>query len=471
MKHIAYLKIGRNRGKSRIWMEGIKLESANFLVGKSISVEFNKSKKIITLSLSKTGSRVVCQRSRKGVVRPIIDLQNAGVGEVFKGVRKIKVVFLLGKIIITVHPDEEARLERLERLKNKLNRGESLSCGSIAHGGGIMDNAIHAGLKDINIPSSLGFGVEIEKKYLECSLRNNPIWTNNSLAIQAPMEEVELSDLPKVEIFEAGIPCTGASLAGRAKNKLGRAEEHESAGALFLAFLNIVKACNPCVVVLENVPQYANTASMTVIRNTLNTWGYQIHETVLNGNEMGALENRNRFVMIAVTEDLEIDLQELIPVRQKESQLNEILDDISPDDPMWREFGYLKAKEISDKKAGKGFAMHVVKNNATSCNCIGKGYAKIRSTELKVSHPTNKNLMRQLTVAEHAKVKGIPVGLVSGCSNTVGHEILGQSIIFPAFVAIGRLVGSVIQGWFNSIKNIVETSVKGQRSLFELLAA
>lgn len=40
-------------------------------------------------------------------------------------------------------------------------------------------------------------------------------------------------------------------------------------------------------------------------------------------------------------------------------------------------------------------------------------------------------LERLLTVAEHARVKLIPESLVSGLSDTIAHQGLGQSVLLP----------------------------------------
>ncbi len=460
MQHIAYITVGKNKGNARIWLEGKPLIHSNFTAGQPIDISIDKKNKEIRLSLSNSGSRKVTSSKRRGgESRPIIDLCNATVTKVFSGIKKVKVLFKQGLIFIFIHPEEQARIERKTRLEIKLQKQEPLLCGSVAHGGGIMDHAIHQGLNDVGILSSLMLGIEIKPEYLGCSIRNNSAWHPDGIAIQGPMEEVEMSDLPQLDIFHSGIPCTGASKAGRSKNKIKYAEEHSSAGALFLSFLNILREVNPAIVVLENVPEYAHTMSMAVIRKSLTSWGYHVHERVLNGNQMGALENRDRFVMIAVTEGIEFNFADLQPVREKERSLKEIMDFVELDSPAWREFSYLKTKEAADKKAGKGFKMQILDENAPLCGTIGRGYAKIRSTEPKIAHPENPRLMRQFSVSEHAKVKGVPEFLVDGCSATTAHEILGQSVIYPVFQALGRLIGNTLNKWL-----IVET-IQSQRQL------
>ena len=131
-------------------------------------------------------------------------------------------------------------------------------------------------------------------------------------------------------------------MAGRAKWRLSTAEAHESAGALFVDFLEAIKATNPAVVLIENVPQYQGTASMTVIRSVLLGLGYQLEEAILNGNDYGALERRDRFVMVATTKGMpSFDFDQVKPVRVKEDCLNDVLEDLPLDSERWKSYSYL----------------------------------------------------------------------------------------------------------------------------------
>ena len=137
MKHIAYLVVGENKGQKRIWLEGRKLIESNFNPGCNIRVVVDNSSKEITIELDEQSGRVVSSRIKRGVAQPIIDICNNSITQMFKSIRKIKAVFLKNKIIITVHPDEVARQKRLDKLKAKVAANQPLTCGSVAHGGGI----------------------------------------------------------------------------------------------------------------------------------------------------------------------------------------------------------------------------------------------------------------------------------------------------------------------------------------------
>ena len=440
MLQVIYRKLANHKGAKRVWLEGRRLNDAGFVPGVRYRLTVDRNARALTLDLTE-GTHVVSRKRVHEREVPVIDLCNRELAELFGTIDRVKVEIHPERIRLTIHPDDAATLERAERLIAKVKAGTPLNVGSLAHGGGILDHAVHTGLKQAGIPSRLAFACEIETQYLESSLANSGLWDSESIAIEAPMEEVEPDILPKVELLCAGLPCTGASLSGRAKNGLKFAEQHETAGTLFVAFLRILKACQPACLVFENVTPYANTVSYHVVSDVLKQWGYDLHETVLDGNAMGALEDRKRLCLVAVTKGVPFDLTGLAAVREKEATLGEVLEDIPIDSPAWKECTYLAEKEARDIEAGKGFRRQLLGPEDVKCGTIGKSYAKLRSTEPFLRHPSNDGRSRIFTPTEHARAKTIPAHLVEGLSNTTAHEVLGQSIIWAAFVAVAKLLG------------------------------
>jgi hypothetical protein len=88
------------------------------------------------------------------------------------------------------------------------------------------------------------------------------------------------------------------------------------------------------------------------------------------------------------------------------------------------------------------------------------GYAKNRSTEVKIKHPVEPNLFRLLTVTEHAKCKSIPLYLIKKVqSATLGHHILGNAVLHAPFVSVGELMGKHIRSWFDFPSTEIQSSV------------
>lgn len=367
---------------------------------------------------------------------------------------------------------EIAKKERMARLKSKLEKGEPLTVGSLSHGGGVLSHAIHTGMADAGLKTRLSFANEIRPELLEQAHDFNDAWDSNTIPLAAPMQELAfdawaMNHLPKVEVIEAGIPCSGASVSGRAKNGAGHAEAHPEVGHLIVPFLAIIAKVQPLCVVLENVKQWQNTASMCIFRNTLRDFGYTVHETVLKGSEWNELENRERLCVLAVSEGLDLDFANLHKPDPIVRKIGEILDPIKDDDESWDEMAYLKRKQQSDIEKGSNFMMQIVTSESTSCPTLTKGFAKRRSTDPKLAHPTNPDLLRQFTPGEHARLKGAPEKLVEGLGVTIAHEILGQSVCYGPFRAVGRLVAETLISGRLASDTIERIAKASQRDLLQ----
>ena len=211
--------------------------------------------------------------------------------------------------------------------------------------------------------------------------------------------------------------------------------------------LNLIRAANPSKVLLENVNEYQNTLSMLMIRAVLTEWGYDIHETRLDGEDFGAFERRSRFAMVATTKGTDFDIGAVAEhCVDREMQLADFVDPVDHPNHNWRTFSYLKDKEVRDIAAGKGFRRQEIGYDDTSCGTIGRSYQKARSSEPFVRHPDNPELLRLFSPREHATVKTAPQRLVEGLVQTTAHEVLGQGVIFHAFRALGRVIACSITG-------------------------
>lgn len=449
MATIVYTKLGDHRGAKRLWLEGRKLLDAGAYPGCRFALELDVPTRTVTIVLTEDGERTISGKTKGDAPHPVLDINSAMLTAVL-GAETNRVVARIepGRITVTIAPDEEREHERRQRLKDKLRSGTTLDMASVFHGAGILDLAVHRGLARAGIDTRLAWAVEVEPRYLETSRRNNPLWDERSIAVEASADEVDPRHLTTCDILLAGIPCKGASLAGRARRAdLDSAEEHP-VGHLFVPLLAIIKAVNPVAILLENVPPYRSTPTMAVLRKCLDILGYDVHETILDGHELGALEARNRLGVVAMTKGIPFDWSALRPAAERPSSVGEVLD--PPEvEHRWSACEGLRAKEKRDAERhaghGTGFAMQIVMAASTAVPTIGHLYHKWRSTEPKLADPSRPGLLRQFSPAEHARIKGIPESLVAGEVPTFQHQMLGQSIAFPAFVAAGEVLGRALR--------------------------
>jgi len=448
---IVNTKLGETKGLKRVWLQGEKLAREGYKPGDRLNVRVVEESLVV--ESCPTGKYTVSRKKKHlGLYQPVIDLTAAELTQLFQGVEKLRVAIKRGTICISAHHQQARINEREEKLINKLQKNGALDVVSLFHGGGILDRSLHDGYQRAGIKTRLAMVSEINKTYLDCSMRNNKaIWDEHTIAIEGPLQDVDLRGVNwTASMVVAGLPCLGASKSGRSKGKLQYAESHPEAGALFFNTLEVIKTFNPAMLWLEQVPEYLNTASWQVVKSVLGSLGYRLEVTVMDGFEMGALEKRRRMVCLGVSQGLVtgFDINKIKPIRKREACIGSILEDISGDSPQWKPFKYLADKSVRDEKDKKGFRRQMLTPMSTHCGTIGRLYSKFRSTEPFVLHPTDKNKSRIFTSNEHARVKTIDPELVADESETNANEILGQSVIKCVFEAASAAHGESLSSEF-----------------------
>lgn len=449
-------QIGTHRNSPRIYLDGLQAIRSGFAPGDRFDIVTEGQR--VVLTANRDGSRVVSKKKRGEAEYPVIDINSRDLLSVFEGMDSVRIIVRNNRIFLLPLASEVKKAERLNRLSEKLNNSSALSMGSLSHGGGVLSHAIHSGLREAGIGATLEFANEIREDLIEQAAIHNDSWSENTAIMNLPMQELAqdewlLEQLPKLEILEMGLPCSGASRAGKSKRGLEIMEDHPEVGHLVVAALIILDRTQPAYVLFENVTEYANTASAQILRHQLRDMGYSTQEAVLSGKDFGCLENRVRWCMVAHTKGTSFSFDDIMPKLTAVRKLGEVLDPVDQDDPSWREVAYLKEKEIRDKSDGKGFSMQYVTPESASVPTIRKGYAKGGSTDPRLLHPDNPDLSRLLTPSEHARIKGVPINLIAGLSATIAHQELGQGIVYAPFEAVGTRIGEHLNKLVDNSKN------------------
>jgi DNA (cytosine-5)-methyltransferase 1 len=453
MKHLEVVKIGNNRGTPRIWIEGRKAEAGGFLPGTRYAAMMDPTKCLLTLEVVESGMRVVSRKAKGAKELPVIDINSNELLSMFAGLDSVRVVVQNRCIHILPIASELRARRRLSRLRQRIQSGERLSFGSTAAGIGILDKAAHDGFALAGLQSKLDVAVEIRDDCMEHAISNNPVYTNETLTVTAPMQEVAfdpwtMSRMQEQDVFCLGIPCSGASIAGRSKRGLEHPESHPEVGHLCVAFLAMMARLNPVACVLECVVPYRHSASMAIIRNQLRDFGYAVHETELDAADWGMLEHRRRFCMVAVTNGIQFSFDELQQAQPPVvRRFGDVMDLVDPTHSTWGRIDYLWNKLARDQQAGKGFSPTIVDANSTRVPTLNKTLHKRQSTGTFIQHPTDPDLYRIPTVMEHARCKGVSEALVRGTTQTFGHEVLGQAISVPPFVAVFDLLAKALKAY------------------------
>lgn len=439
--------LGGKETLRRLWLQGQDLSDYNWQPGRRFDRVIRNGE--IVIKANPTGRYVISRKGKSGrsAEIPVLDIQSCELTEEFSNCLSIRLEVDSHSIVVRRSDLDKRIQEREDAFIDAVSSGTELKIGSGYHGGGVLDSAMHEGFEQRGLSTAVSIAIEIDSDYLQSSRRNNRFWADDAIAVNSPIELMMMGDSidRKLHILTQGLPCTGASKAGKSKLKLKNAEDHEHAGSMFLYTLQWITKANPAIVVFECVTEYATSSSWSVVRAFLTAMGYNLSYREFTGNEFGALEDRKRMVAVAVSRGLDeqavFDIDSVTPRRNKPKYLIEVLDPVADDSTAWKEVNYLKAKSVRDKNDGKGFALQFLNpSTATKVGCIGRGYSKYRSTEPMINHPSGDGRIRLLSPAEHARVKTIPEHVVDGLGCTKATEILGQSVIYEFFHQLGDYI-------------------------------
>jgi DNA (cytosine-5)-methyltransferase 1 len=159
---------------------------------------------------------------------------------------------------------------------------------------GFMDNGF--------IPLLLN---DFDKHCCNTLLQNHP----EANVFHGSMTDIDLTQYKNmnVDVLMGGVPCQSFSQAGK---RLGIEDER---GKLMMSFIKMVAAIEPKVFLIENVKGLAthnNGDTLKYIIEELVKIGlYNIQYSVLNANDYGVPQNRERLIIIGTRNDLECEFE------------------------------------------------------------------------------------------------------------------------------------------------------------------
>jgi DNA (cytosine-5)-methyltransferase 1 len=245
--------------------------------------------------------------------------------------------------------------------------------------------------------------------------------------------EIHEKDIPPFDILLAGFPCQPFSNAGLKKGF------EDSRGTLFFDIARIVKHHKPCVIFLENVKGFKNHdkgKTFTVVKNTLEEFGYRVYSQVLNAKDFGVPQNRERIYIIAFLGDVDFNF----PVPPKNNtRLGSILDEIADEkytlsNKLWA--GHQRRK-IEHREKGNGFGFSIFDEDSEYTSTISARYYKDGS-EILIAQP-NKN-PRKITPKEASRLQGFPEDFCIPVSDTQAYKQFGNSVSVPVINAIAKKI-------------------------------
>lgn len=148
------------------------------------------------------------------------------------------------------------------------------------------------GIKNSNLKGSVVFSSEIDKHACASYLSN---FHDNNL--HGDITKIHEKDIPNHDLLVAGFPCQAFSIAGKQRGF------SDTRGTLFFDVARILKEKQPPYFLLENVKNlvaHDKGNTFKTIIGILNDIGYTIDFTIINSQESGLPQNRERTYIVGI---------------------------------------------------------------------------------------------------------------------------------------------------------------------------
>jgi DNA (cytosine-5)-methyltransferase 1 len=257
--------------------------------------------------------------------------------------------------------------------------------------------------------------------------------------------KISEKDIPKHNILCAGFPCQAFSISGK---QLGFADTR---GTLFFDIARIAKYHQPSLIFLENVKNLAKHnqgKTLTIIKKTLETIGYDVFYEVLNSSYFGVPQKRERIYILGFHKDLKINnfpfpshygkptkLEDFLLPENEVSQFIINRQDIILNNTIIEKdlLGNYPQKPIRIgiiNKGGQGERIYSPLGHSITLSAYGGGVGAKTGLYL-----VNNNI-RKLAPRECARITGFPESFILSENKNIAYQQLGNSVVINVLKAI-----------------------------------
>lgn len=250
--------------------------------------------------------------------------------------------------------------------------------------------------------------------------------------------QIDEKDIPDHDVLLAGFPCQPFSNIGKREGF-----SHETQGTLFFDIVRILKEKQPKMFLLENVKGLlTNDKGRTyqVIMESLKELGYSVFSQVLDAQNFGLPQRRERVVIVGFHPDLKVDAF-AFPMGDPKARvpINAILEQ--------KDTGYSISKHLQDNylfKKDDGKPQIVDFDSTIQVNTLVASYHKIqRLTGTFVRD--GETGIRLFTELELKRLMGFPEDFIVPVSRTQMYRQFGNSVAVPMIEAVAREMKKTLQ--------------------------
>lgn len=221
---------------------------------------------------------------------------------------------------------------------------------------------------------------------------NNKYASKSYSAMYNVPESMNLGDITKIDekalqtnidLITYGFPCQDISLCGKLKGLFNEDGTQTRSGRFFDA-LRIIEATQPRVAIAENVKNLTSkkfSEQFKIVLDSLEEAGYNNYWQVLNANDYGIPQNRERVFIVSIRKDIDTGMFQFPEGFPLKLRLKDMLEDVVD------EKYYLSEKIVKNVvKIGDGREAKILVKEATKA-----GYAEAyEGDSINLEQPNSK---------------------------------------------------------------------------------
>lgn len=270
--------------------------------------------------------------------------------------------------------------------------------------------------------------------------------------------EINVEDIPDIDVLCSGFPCQPFSIAGKQKGL------QDDRGKIILKLIEIIDKKRPHVIFLENVAnlqRHENGKTLKLIEKSFNKMGYSVYTKILDSAKFGVPQSRPRLYIVAFNSTTLGKVEFRFPDGGKQifKTVRDILvpgDFSIPISEKWKEYidlytGIKTENEMSFQVPKTRKRIERVSENCDINDCV----LQIRSSGIRaysldgqfptfaVSNsgggamiPVLTKEKRHLSVLEMKRIMGFPDGFLFPVSRTDSIKQLANAVCPPVISAI-----------------------------------
>lgn len=281
------------------------------------------------------------------------------------------------------------------------------------------------------------FSVERDKYAVQTLDRNQDTGT----VLQESIENLDPNTIPDATVWTAGFPCQPFSIAG------AREGFKDSRGNAFFDLMKLVAVHKPRVLFLENVKNlvtHDGGNTFRVILDTLRSQGYNVTYAVLNSQNYGVPQVRERIYIVAFLEQRDFDVF-CWPLSYLETvEVKDVLEPLDSIDPKYfytegsTPFHDMLEDAVTEENTAYQWRRKYVRENKSGA------FPTLTANRGTGGHNVpivlQDGQIRKLTPRECFRVQGYPewFALPNKLSNAQAYKQAGNSVAVPVITAIAN---------------------------------